>query len=164
MDVDGDIIIIHNFFGHWITDIDIRRYPDDTTILPTNNNVHVCQFSNSQLKYWTKDSVATLLKSFVYSNKPVYLDANVERRLNNNSDVNKRSDSNLTYRIAELIDWTFKKDYYSIPFGMLIDLELVNFAMKTDTKFLFTLQRSMNKLFETTTKSCCNSWWSRCAH
>ena len=49
--MDGDIIIIHNFFGHWITDIDIRRYPDDTTILPTNNNVHVCQFSNSQLKY-----------------------------------------------------------------------------------------------------------------
>ena len=35
---------------------------------------------------------------------------------------------------------------------MLVDLGLVNFAMKTDTKFLFTLQRSMNKLFETTKK------------
>ena len=32
---------------------------------------------------------------------------------------------------------------------MLVDLGLVNFAIKTDTKFLFTLQRSMNKLFQT---------------
>ena len=36
---------------------------------------------------------------------------------------------------------------------MLVDLGLVNFAMKTDTKILFTLQRSMNKLFETTKKA-----------
>ena len=34
----------------------------------------------------------------------------------------------------------------------LVDLGLVNFAIKTDTKFLFTLQRNMNKLFETTKK------------
>ena len=105
------------------------------------------------MKYLPKDSVATLLKSFLYSNKPVYLDANVDRRLNNNDDVNKRSDSNLTYTIAELKDWAFKKDYYSIPLGILVDLGLVNFAMKTDTKILFTLQRSMNKLFETTKKA-----------
>ena len=36
-----------------------------------------------------------------------------------------------------------------IPLGILVDLGLVNFAMKTDTKFLFSLQRNMNKLFET---------------
>ena len=29
---------------------------------------------------------------------------------------------------------------------MLVDLGLVNFAMKTDTKFLFTLQRNMSKV------------------
>ena len=33
---------------------------------------------------------------------------------------------------------------------MLVELELINFAMKTNTKILFTLQRSVNKLFETT--------------
>ena len=107
MEINGDIIIVNIFFGHSITDIDIRRYPDDMRILPTNNNVDVYQFSNSQLKYLPKDSVATLLKSFLYSNKPVYLDANVDRRLNNNDDVNKRSDPNLNYRIAELKDWDF---------------------------------------------------------
>ena len=31
-----------------------------------------------------------------------------------------------------------------------MDLGLVNFSMKTDTKFLFTLERNMNKLFEST--------------
>ena len=36
---------------------------------------------------------------------------------------------------------------------MLIDLGLINFAIKIDTKFLFTLQRNMNKLFETTKKA-----------
>ena len=105
--MDGNLITANNFFGHWITDIDIRRYPDDGRILPTNNNVNVYQFSNSQLKYLLKDSVATLLKSFLYSNKAVYLDANVDRRINNNDNINKRSDPNLTYRIAELNDWVF---------------------------------------------------------
>ena len=99
-----DIITVNNFFRHRITDIDIRRYPDDTRILPTNNNVDVYQFSNSRLKYLPSDSVATLLKSFLYSNKPVYSDENVNRSLNNNNDVNKRSDPILTYRITELKD------------------------------------------------------------
>ena len=102
--MDSDIITVNNFFGHRITDIDIRRYPDDTRILPTNNNVDVYQFSNSRLKYLPTDSVATLLKTFLYSDKPVYSDANVDSRLNNNDDVNKRSDPILTYRIAELKD------------------------------------------------------------
>ena len=70
--MDGNLITVNNFFGHRITDIDIRRYPDDTRILPTNNNISVYEFSNSQLKYLLKDSVATLLKSFLYSNKAVF--------------------------------------------------------------------------------------------
>ena len=151
--MDGNIITVNNFFGHWITDIDIRRYPDDKRILPTNNNVDVYQFSNTQMKYLLKDSFATLLKSFLYSNRPVYLDGNVDRRLNNSDDVNKRSDPNLTYRIADLKDLFFLKKYYSISLGMLVDLVFVNFAMKADTKFIYTLKRSMNKLFETTKKA-----------
>ena len=48
--LDGDMITVNTFFARWITDIDIRRYPDDTRILPTNNNVDVCQFAAFQLK------------------------------------------------------------------------------------------------------------------
>ena len=28
--MSADLITVNNFFGHWIKDIDIRRYPDDT--------------------------------------------------------------------------------------------------------------------------------------
>ena len=100
--IDGDLITANIFFGQ-----NIRRYPDDTRILPKNNNVDVYQFSNSQLKYFPKDSVATILKSFLHSNKAVYLDANVDRRLNYNNHINKRSNPNLTYRIADLKDLIF---------------------------------------------------------
>ena len=41
--MDANMITVNNFFGHWFTDIDIRRYPDDTRILLTNNNVDIYQ-------------------------------------------------------------------------------------------------------------------------
>ena len=41
-----------------------------------------------------------------------------------------------------------KKNYFRIPLGILLDLGLINFSMKTDTKFSFTLQGNMNKIFE----------------
>ena len=47
--MDGDLITVNNFFGHWITDIGIRRYPDDTKILPTNNNLIFISF---QIPNW----------------------------------------------------------------------------------------------------------------
>ena len=80
----------------------------------------------------------TIEKTFLYSKKPVYLDVDVDRRSDNNSDQTKCTDDNLDYRIGEFKDYIFKK---------------TNFAMKTDTKFLFSLQRNMNKLLETRTKA-----------
>ena len=91
---------VDNFFGHWFTDIDIRRHPDDKRILPTNNSLDIYQYSNAQLKYLPEKSVKTLLETMLYSSKPVYLDADIDRRPNNNDDDNKRSDPNLTYRIT----------------------------------------------------------------
>ena len=92
------------------------------------------------------------MKQSLYSNNPVYLGEQVDRRPNNDDDAGKRSDDNLSYRIGDLKDFFFKNNYYRIPAGVLVDLGLVNFTDKTDTKFLFTLQRNMNKLFETKKK------------
>lgn len=36
--------------------------------------------------------------------------------------------------------------------GFLVDLGRINFAQKTDTKFILTLERKMNKLFESNKK------------
>ena len=32
--MDAQMIPVNNFFGHWFSDIDIRRYLDDMGILP----------------------------------------------------------------------------------------------------------------------------------
>ena len=135
------MITVNNFFACWITDIDIRWYPDNTRILPTNNNVDLCQFAASQLKYLPKESVKTIKKQLLYSNKAVYLGEGTDRRPNNDDDADKRSDGNIKDRIAQFYDIIFQKNYFCIPSDILVELGLVNFSMKTDTKFLFTLKK-----------------------
>ena len=49
--MDANMITVNNCFGPWFTDIDIRRYPDNMMILPTNNSVNIYQYSNAQMKY-----------------------------------------------------------------------------------------------------------------
>ena len=68
---DATMVTVNNFFGHWFTDIDFRRYPDDMNILPTNNSVSIANYSNAQIKYMPAKSVKKLLKTMLYSNKLV---------------------------------------------------------------------------------------------
>ena len=70
--LDANMITVNNFFRHWFTNIDIRRYPDDMNILSTNNSVSIANYSNAQMKYLPAKSVKKLLKTMLYSNKPVY--------------------------------------------------------------------------------------------
>ena len=81
----------------------------------------------------------------VYSNKPVYLAENVDRRPNTDNNDNKRSDSNLTYRIAQLRNYIFEKNVYRIPLTLLRYLGKVNFAMKTDTRIMYDNIRKKSK-------------------
>ena len=62
LQMDAQMMKVNNFFEHWFTDIDIRCYPDDMTILPTNNSVDIYQYSNAQIKYLPEKSVKKLLK------------------------------------------------------------------------------------------------------
>ena len=39
--MDAQMMTVNSFFGHWFTDIDIRHYPDDMRILPTNSSVEI---------------------------------------------------------------------------------------------------------------------------
>ena len=110
--MDAQMMAVNNFFGHWFTDIDIRHYPDDMRILPTNNSDEIYQYSNAQMKYLPEKLVKKLLKTMLYLNKPVYIAKDFGRRPNNDYDDNKRSDLNLTYRIAQLKDYVFEKHVY----------------------------------------------------
>ena len=77
-------------------------------ILPTNNSVDIYQYSNSQLKYSPEKAALTFLKNFLYCDKPVYLDTDVDRRRNNDEQIADRSDPNLIGRLYKLTDWIFK--------------------------------------------------------
>ena len=121
-------------------------------ILPTNNSVNIYQYSNAQMKHLPEKLVKKLLKTMLYSNKPIYLAENVDRRPNNDNNDNKRSDPNLTYRIGQLRNYIFEKNAYRISLTLLCDLGKANFAMKTDTRIIITLERNLNKLFESNKK------------
>ena len=88
----------------------------------------------------------------MYSNKLVYLAEGTERIPNNDTDNDKRSDPNLTYRLKELKNYILQKHIYRIPLGLIVDLGLVNFLFKTDLKIIITLEKNLNKLFERTKK------------
>ena len=138
LQMDVQMITVNKFFGHWFTDIDIRRYPHDMRILPTNNSVDVYQYSNAQMKYLPEKSVKKLLKTVLYSNKPIYLAANIVRRPNNDTDDEKQSDPNLSDHLVQLKDYIFQKHAFRIPLGLGVDLDLVNFSMETDTRIIIT--------------------------
>ena len=149
--MDANMVTLNNVFRNWFTDIDIRRYPD-MMILPINNSVDIYQYSNAQMKYLPETSVKKLLKTMLYSNNLVYLAENTDRRPHNDNDDDKRSDPNLTDRLAQLKNHLFKKNVYRIPLMLLCDLGKVSFAMKTDTRIIITLERNLSRLFESNKK------------
>ena len=79
-----------------------------------------------------------------YSNKPVYLDKDVDRRSYNNNDNTKRNGPNWTYLLAQLKDYIFENRVYRISLSLIVDLGLVNFSVRIN----ITLERNVNKLFE----------------
>ena len=91
LQMDMQMMTVKNFFGHWFTDIDIKRYPDNMKTLPTNNSVYIYQYSNAKMKYLPEKSVKKLLQTMFSSNKPVYCDKDVDRRSYNNNDDAKRT-------------------------------------------------------------------------
>ena len=152
LQMDAQVITVNNFFGRWFTDIDIRRYPDDMRILPKNNSVDIYQYSNAQMKCLPEKSAKKLLKTMLYSNKPVYLEKDADRRPHNENSDAKRTDPNLTYHLAQHKNCIFQKHIYRIPLSLICDFGLVNFSFKTDIRIIFTPERNMNKLFESNKK------------
>ena len=61
--INDDTVTVNNFFRHWFTDIDIRRYLDEMRILPTNSSIDTYQYSNAQLKYLPKKSCVNFFKN-----------------------------------------------------------------------------------------------------
>ena len=46
--LDDDLMPVNNFFCCWFSDIDIKRYPDDVKILPTDKTLSIYDYANAQ--------------------------------------------------------------------------------------------------------------------
>ena len=92
------------------------------------------------------DKILKLFQSdLLYNNKTVVLTSNKDRRLNNDNDKDNRSDYNLDDRIAKFHDLIGTTNVYRIPLRFLVDLELVSFLIKFDTKFVFSVKQNFSK-------------------
>ena len=75
-----------------------------------------------------------------------------DRRSNTSTTGADRTGVNLGSRQTKFSSLISQKLYCRIPLKYFVDLGLVYFCEKTDTKFIFNLESNMNKLFESNAK------------
>ena len=71
-----------------------------------------------------------------------------DQRSSTSTDIKDRQDANLVWRLNNLRQDLKEKNCYRIPLGHLVSLGLVNFAYQVDTRFIFTLETNLDRLFE----------------
>ena len=93
-------------------------------------------------------SLNTIKKTLLYDKEGVFLPTDTDRRLNDANTDADRTDKNLESRITNFHNQLGKRIFYRIPLKFFTDLGLVNFTHNTGTKFMFSLENNLNKLFK----------------
>ena len=93
----------------------------------------------------------TIKETLLYSKLPVIIPRNNDRSFNSSTPAD-RTDQNLSNRITSFNALISQKLHYRIPLKYFVDLGLVNFPEKTNTKFIFMLESNKNKRFESNVK------------
>ena len=70
--VDVDVVTVNNFFARWLKKNDIRRYPDNIRILPTNNTVEVYNYAAQQIKHLATKSLDDIKETILYEKKQLF--------------------------------------------------------------------------------------------
>ena len=65
--IDATIIMVNNFFEHWLKEVNIKCYPDDIRILPTNNSVDIYCYSENMLKHLPAKLLDTIKEALLSS-------------------------------------------------------------------------------------------------
>ena len=89
------------------------------------------------LKHLPQKVLDTIKEMLLYSKLPVIIPRNNNRRSFNSNTPADRTDQNLSNRITSFNALISQKLYYRIPLKYFVNLGLVNFPEKTDTKFYF---------------------------
>ena len=53
------VMTVNNFLEHWIKEIDIKRYGDESPILPLINTFDIYKYSDAMLKFEEDDALKT---------------------------------------------------------------------------------------------------------
>ena len=133
IDLEYDVMIIYNFFAHWIKELDIKRYGNDIPILPLTNTVKIDKYSDAILKHMEGDTSKTIQIDLLYSNKNVSFPTGRARRKHyttQNADEVNRADAILDDRLENFSDQLKDEYYYMIPLRFLCYLGLVNQPVK----------------------------------
>ena len=159
--IDDDIIPVNNFFAHRIKDLNIKRYGDDIAVLPINKTFDNYRYSESMLKHLPDDVLKTFQKQLLYSKKPVISKGNAVNKIadrrnhihaaarNSNTDSNNIEDRTAKFNQDDALS---KKKVYRIPLKYLVDIGLVNLPTAFNVKFVFNLEKTLAKLFESRAK------------
>ena len=83
--IDVTLVKVKNVFAHWLKKIDIKRYPDDVRILPTNNTVSISVYSGKTLKHMPAKALDTIKETLLHDKTKVVLTGNRDRRSNNSA-------------------------------------------------------------------------------
>ena len=113
--IDATLVTVNNFFAHWLKEIDIKRYPDDVRILPTNNTVSISDYSGKILKHMPAKALDTIKETLLYDKTKVVLTGNRDRRSNNSATAGDRTNTNLGSRIMEFHDLLSQKKLLQNP-------------------------------------------------
>ena len=143
---------VNNFFTHWIKEIDIKRYPDQFKILPTNNIVPISDHAAKYLKHMPSEALNTIKYTLLYEKTRVSLKG--DRRSHSSNTPADRTDDNIVKRTTDFTPASLlKKGYYRIPLKFFTELGNVNCQHNINTNFTFTLETNIMKLFENTAKA-----------
>ena len=93
--IDATMMVVNNFFAPWLKELDIKHYPDEICILPTNNAIDIYRYSEEMLKYLPQKASDTIKEMLLYNKLSVIIPRNNNRRSFNYATAADRTDQNL---------------------------------------------------------------------
>ena len=148
------LILVNNFFAHWIKEIDIMKYGTNKSLFPTTTPKEIYRCSDEMLKHLPKNALKIIETDLLYSKKRVIIQNNLDRRNHNLSPANSNgekmqvTDENLDERTEKFGVQIDDKYVYRIHLKYFCDLGKINFLTKIDLKIRCTLETEMKNLFE----------------
>ena len=86
-DIDDDLVTVNGLFFRWLKEIDIRCYPDDVRILPTNNTINIADDAANRLKHLPNESLADIRDTILYNKNSAVLKGSKDRRSNTSTNI-----------------------------------------------------------------------------